>query len=324
MFIGMRASLAVVMLSFAASPCGAQNWLARADALFRAGRIVEAEPLYYYASRIEPRNATARAALGRFLAARGKLRIGAVLLEEARLFGGDRRVIAENLAPLYARLGDYRALSSLPNSPLSYAERTRAEWLSENPPDTIQASADSVVIELIPTAGSALGVIRLGIGRDTLTATIDPTVLGLVLDTSWVRQTGIKVFRSASEPNVRNVVGVVLTAMLGGPRGAARTNVPARFEPLSGGRGTARMGLDVLEDLAPTWSPGDRRLVLRLGGRAPTPSLTAERIPILISPTGAISMVRQGVFPLASAAATTLLKARWTLDMRNGEIVLER
>ena len=323
MFIGMRASLAVVMLSFAAVPCGAQNWLARADALFRAGRVVEAEPLYYYASRIEPRNPTARAALGRFLAARGKLRIGAVLLEEARLFGGDRRVIAENLAPLYARLGDYRALSSLPNSPLSYAERTRAEWLSENPPDTITPRSDSVLIELMPAAGSPLGLIRLGIGRDTLTATIDPSVVGVVLDTSWAKQAGIKVFRSANEASMRSAAGVVLTAVLGGPGGVARTNVPARFEPL-GGRGTARVGLDVLEDLAPTWSPGDRRLVLRLGGRAPTPSLTAERIPIIITPAGSISMVRQGVFPLSSAATSSILTGRWTLDLRNGEIVVER
>src|ERR687893_510978 len=71
----------------------------------------------------------ARLALGRYLAARGALKVGAVLMEEARFFGGDAAAVAVSLAPIYARLGDFRALTSLPASPLGRAERARAEWL---------------------------------------------------------------------------------------------------------------------------------------------------------------------------------------------------
>src|SRR5581483_3952950 len=73
---------------------GAQGLVARADTLLVAGRVFAAESLYYYAVRIDPRNPTARLALGKYLAERGALKVGAVLMEEARYFGGDPGVVA--------------------------------------------------------------------------------------------------------------------------------------------------------------------------------------------------------------------------------------
>jgi hypothetical protein len=250
--------------------------------------------------------------------------VGAVLLEEARLFGGDRKLIAEHLAPVYARLGDYRALSALPNSPLDYAERSRAEWLSEHGPQT--TGPDSVVVALISGA-SPLGQIVLSIGSDTVLATIDVSVTGLVLDTSWATRRGVRVFRSSSTPMVRDAAGVALDVGIGGPKGLVRSAIPARFAPTGGSR-TARIGLDVIEDFAPTWmraGSGGGMLVLRKAGRAPAPSPTAERIPILIREND-VTLVRLGgvMSSIASAAGQSTLAGRWTLDVRHGEVVVDR
>jgi hypothetical protein len=324
--VSLRRWIAVFVLGAGAmaAPAGAQNYIGRADALLRQGQIFQAEALYYYAARTEPRNATPRLALGRYLAARGALRVGAVLLEEARFFGGDRRAIAEHLAPVYARLGDYRALSSLPNSPLAYAERARADWLSENV--TEPAGPDSVMLPLLRAAAAPLGQIRITIGSDTLIAMIDVTVTGLVLDTSWATRRGIRVFRSNSDVGVRDHAGVVPGLGLGA---LVRSGVPARFEAMSSSR-TARIGVDVLEDFAPTWIQGSGAgtsgtLVLRKAGKAPTPSSMAERIPILIRPND-LMLVRPGgvVASLATQASQLSLTGRWTLDIRHGEVVIDR
>ena len=305
-----------------AMPVGAQNYVGRADALLRQGQIQEAEALYYYAARSEPRNPTPRMALGRYLAARGALRVGAVLLEEARFFGGDRRAIAEQLAPVYARLGDYRALSSLPNSPLAYAERARAEWLSDNPPET--SGPDSVTLPLLAAASAPLGQIRIIVGTDTLLATIDVGITGLVVDTSLAGRSAVRVFRSNSDIGVRDHAAVALSLKLGA---LVRTGVPARFEPLSSRR-AARIGVDVLEDFAPTWiqsAGGGGSIVLRKAGKAPALSPTAERIPILLRPND-VTLVRPGgaMASLATQASQGALHGRWTLDIRHGEVVIDR
>ena len=316
---------AALIVSSAASPAHAQtSHLRRADALLRQGRIFQAETLYYYAARSEPRNAQPRLALGRYLASRGALRVGAVLLEEARLFGGDRKLIAQHLAPVYARLGDYRALSALPSSPLDYAERSRAEWLSEHEPTT--AGPDSVVIGLV-TGASPLGQIVLSVGSDTLLATIDVSITGMVLDTSWASRRGVRVFRSSSTPMIRDAAGVALGVGLGGPNGLVRSAVPVRFAPAGGPR-MARIGLDVLEDFAPTWtraSAAGGTLVLRKAGKAPVPAPTAERIPILIREND-VTLVRLGgmMSSIASAASQSALAGRWTLDVRHGEVIVDR
>ena len=315
----------LLVASGTANPAHAQvSYLGRADALLRQGRIFQAETLYYYAARSEPRNAQPRVALGRYLASRGALRVGAVLLEEARLFGGDRKAIAEHLAPVYARLGDYRALSSLPNSPLDYAERSRAEWLSEHEPQT--TGPDSVIVALISGA-SPLGQIVLSIGSDTVLATIDVSVSGLVLDTSWATRRGVRVFRSSATPMVRDAAGVALDVGIGGPRGLVRSAIPTSFAPTGGSR-AARIGLDAIEDFAPTWTRGGSSggtLVLRKAGRAPVPSSTAERIPILIREND-VTLVRLGgmMSSITSAAAQGTLAGRWTLDVRHGEVVIDR
>src|SRR5688572_148744 len=169
--------------------------LARADALLKAGRVEAAEALYYREARRRPRDPAARMALGRYLASRGATRIGAVLIEEARFFGANPALVALHLAPLYVRLGDYKALALLPSAPLSAAERARAEWLAKNPSTVV--GPESLTVALTPPESDTpalLGAVIVAIDGESVVAEIDPSVSGLVLDTSRAGMPSARVF----------------------------------------------------------------------------------------------------------------------------------
>lgn len=85
----------------------------RADELLRAGRWAEAEDAYYEESRISPREPVPRAALGRFLATKGAVLPGSILIEEAGKFGLDQRTTQSLLRPLRRVLDWRRAAGDL-------------------------------------------------------------------------------------------------------------------------------------------------------------------------------------------------------------------
>ena len=70
-----------------------------ADSLLAEGRWAEAEAAFYQQSEIAPRDPIARVALGQFIAMKGAVRPGLVLIAEARKFGLDRRIATELVAP---------------------------------------------------------------------------------------------------------------------------------------------------------------------------------------------------------------------------------
>ena len=74
----------------------------RADSLLADGRWAEAEAAYYQQSERAPRDPNMRAALGRFIAMKGAVRPGMVLIAEARKFGLDRATTRELVTPLSA------------------------------------------------------------------------------------------------------------------------------------------------------------------------------------------------------------------------------
>lgn len=307
------ALLAVVSLS---APAAAQNYVERADTLLRRGRVFAAETLYYYAARRDPRDPVARLALGRYLAARGRLKVGAVLMEEARFFGGDARTVASYLAPVYGRLGDWKALATLPGTPLAYSERSRAEWLRDNPP-AVQGP-DSAWVSYAPADSGAIGVVTLRIGDRELTAIIDPRGQGLLIDTSWARAKGVKVFASTFEGDVRNHAAVTRSVQLGD---LTLSNVPTRFGS-SGSAGQARIGLDVLAQLAPTFDARRRAVLLRRAGRVDEPN-GGERVPTLTYANGTFLVFRDGLWPVVGTGLHPRLRGtRWTLDPHRGEIII--
>lgn len=305
-----------------AVPTG-QSDLARADALLRAGRVEAAEALYYRAVKRRPRDPAARLALGRYLASRGATRIGAVLIEEARFFGTSPAVAALYLAPLYARLGDYKALALLPAAPLSAGERARAEWLAKNPPTV--AGPDSLTIALTTAeddSTSRLGAVSVVIDGWTVDAEIDPTVRGLVLDTSRANTPGVRLFTSAPaavQAGAAPVPAVLLRARLGS---LTFTNVSIALEPLQS-PARARIGLDLLGRFSPTFHPRDGRLVLRRSGKVAR-LLPGERVPVIVEAREAWVVWQGRPEALGGEPVTRRLRAvRWTLDAKRGEIILQ-
>jgi len=293
----------------------AQNFVARGDSLYRAGRVFSAESLYYAAARYSPRDPDARLALGRYLAARGALKVGAVLMEEARFFGGDARAIARDLAPVYARLGDYRALDGLPGTPLGSAERARVEWLRTNTP--LVTGSDSVTLPYTPRERGPLGTVTLLIGADSVAAEIDPAAQGLTLDRAWMPRKGSRVFPAGAR-DPRTAVGVTSAVRFGG---ITLTNVSTRYAAL-GGPGRARVGLDVLGVLTPTFEPRARQLTLRRDWRA-LAGVRGTRVPTLATPAGLLVVGRDGAWPLAGERGRALVRGgRISVIARRGELVV--
>lgn len=291
--------------------------IARADSMLSWGQIFSAESLYYRAASLQPRNPAGRLALGRYLASRGVLRVGAVLMEEALYFGGNADTISRHLAPVYAALGDWRTLATLRGTTLSFGEKSRAEWLMRHAPEV--EGPDSVTVPYSP-ADSVLGFVTIIVGADTIDTTIDPRVQGLVLDSSFRRRIIVKRFAARNERDWRTASWVATSVRIGE---LTLRNVPVKLEPM--GRATfARIGLDELGKLAPTFDANGGRLLLRRAGRirrargAPPPP---DIIPT-ISMRGTVWLIHDGqILPIASPDAKRLLRGRWTLNPRQGEAI---
>jgi hypothetical protein len=318
-------TLTAAMLTGLAPRAASAQWgVWQADSLLASGQVAAAESLYYAASSARPRDAMARAALGRYLAARGALRIGAVLLEEARLFGGDSAGIARALSPIYRALGDYRALAVLPKSSLSDAERNRVSWMVSHP--QVLEFADSVAtVTYRPVGdGSGLGTVSVRIGERRVDALIDPRTSGVVLRGSDARRRrDLRVFGQ----DTSGIVAVIPELRIGG---VMLGNVPARLDTAAtatsdGARrdDTSLIGLDVLRRLAPTFDPTSSTLLLRRSGQV-SPTAPGVRVPILLDETG-LRVLIDGRWDTVTSHRSALLLAtkRWTLDARRGEAVIQ-
>lgn len=279
------------------------------------GDLDAAERALYAASRRAPREPVARGALGAWLASRGQLRIGAVLLEEARLFGGDATAIAAQLEHLYTWLHDWASLSALPASPLSAGEKMRARVLADRGSETI--GADSVVLPFAPLEIGALGRMPMVIGRDTLWGEVDPQVEGLVLP-GFGRGAGVVEVLGEDR---RGPVAIVRELSLGA---LTLRGVPARVDT-SLGVGRARMGFDIFAMLAPTVDARAGTVTLRRSGRVEAVNVVAG-IPFVLGFPGVRLALRRGE-PMAlitSPAARAALRGRpWTVNLRRGVILMD-
>ncbi len=315
-----RAALAALALAgcLAARPLAAQNEaiVARADTLLIAGRIFAAESLYYVAVRRGPRDPVARLALGRYLAQRGALKVGAVLMEEARYFGGDPARIAIELAPVYQRLGEYNHLAALPASAVPYGERMRAEYLRDNRPGI--AGPDSAMVDYQVNDSQLLGRVMLLIGTDSVMATIDARTEGLVLDTAWARRKELLRF-GARTLATRDINAVTQTVALGP---YSFSNVPTRFAVMRGAT-KASIGVDLIGQLAPSFDPRRGKVMLRAGGRLPS-TFPGLRIATLTNGHGVYVVKGETIFPLGHPDVQRYFRnSRWTLNPKRGEVLVD-
>jgi hypothetical protein len=306
---GGRFALAAAALLFARS-AAAQWGLWPADSLLAEGRLAAAESVYYAAARQHPRDPLARAALGRFLASRGGTRAGAVLLEEARFFGGDSAALARSLAPLYVRLGDYGALDSLRPDILSAAERRRARWLVAHPPEALLRDTVVVLSYRAMADGRGIGTVILRVGRTELPAVIDPRVSGLVLPSSARRDVrtfgahGGKTLGVAETVRVGPVVFSQVPVVVGSPD-----------EPV-------RIGFDVIAPYFPGFEPSKGIMTLRrVSRRARAPE--GPRVPALYDSNG-MRLLIGGRWELSSASGPSMLLGtrKWIWDWKLGDVVL--
>ncbi len=285
---------------------------AAADVARSTGDVDETERALYAAVRRAPREPSARGALGAWLASRGQLRTGAVLLEESRMFGGDASAIAARLVHVYIWLRDWPSLAALVASPLSAGEKSRAAALADRGSDVI--GADSVVVPFAPLEVGALGRVPMVIGSDTLWAEVDPQVEGLVLP-GLARGAGIVDIVGEDR---RGLVAIVREISLGA---LALRNVPARIDA-SLGVGRARLGFDLFAMLAPTVDARAGTVTLRRSGRIDEPVATAG-LPLVLGFPGVQLAARRGepMAPIASPAGRSALRGHpWTVDVRRGVI----
>lgn len=304
-----RLAITLALLGVA-SPAQAQWGLWPADSLLAAGRLAAAESAYFAASRAFPQDPVVRAALGKYLAARSATRVGAVLLEEARLFGGDSARIASALVPLYARARDYRALAALRPVVLSAADAARARWLSANPPQVRLPDSVAIVTYRALADGEGLGTVLLRIGRTELPAIIDPRVTGLHLPKRFQRD--VRVFGTDGG----RTIAVARSVRIGGATFSnVATTVASADEPV-------RLGFDVLAPLSPGFDPVAGLMTLRRAERRSRPPL-GIRLPALVDVSG-MRVLAAGVWqPTASSEMAMLLATRrWLWDERRGDVVL--
>ncbi len=298
----------------AAAPLSAQDVRptapSAADIAISQGRLADAEALLFAASSRATHEPSARGALGVFLASRGRFRIGAVLLEEARQFGGDAAVIDARLARIYPWIGDWTAVAALKHYASSGPENERAHWLASHAP--AHSGADSAKIPLDPNELAGLGKIVLVIGGAPVQVDIDPRVEGLVLPSWPVIASEAQQFGMRDSASVAVMFSVTIGTM-------KLANVAARLSP----NARAAIGLDVLAALTPTFDAGARTLTLR----QQSVTVSGESLPILLSFPGVRIIAREGQAPAAleSAAGRAALRgARWTLDVKHGAIITTR
>jgi len=288
----------------------AQFGVWRADSLLAAGRLDDAESAYYAASRARPRDPVVRAALGRFLAARGAPRVGAVLLEEARRFGGDSARLATALVPMYMRSADYAALVALRPDVLTEAERRRVRFLRDNAPQARLRDSIAMVTYRPGADGDGFGTVMVRVGRAELPAKIDPRVSGILLPAA--NRGDVRDFGADGERRL----GVVRSLRIGG---TVFSNVPATVGHPDE---AVRIGFDVLAPYAPTFDPAAGLITLRrVSRRDPVPQ--GARHPALFDANGMRVLLGSAWYQSGSSAAAMLLATRrWMWDTRRGDIVL--
>ena len=293
----------------------AQN-LARADSLLAEGGLFAAESLYYEAARENPHDPDTRWALGRYLASRGALRVGAVLLEEARKFGGDPATIGRELAPLYQELGDYVSLATMPASPLSGGERQQATWLVTHSPAL--AAPDSLTsVSYRPSRNpEMLGHVTIRVGGQSLTAAILPRRRGIVIGRGTRAAAHVMKFAArpdGSVPASADGVSIGSLTLINAPLTVGSTGADA----------DAVIGIDVLQRFGATLDPKAARITLRASGTVPA-TTPGERIPTIADASDLRLLEGQRFMPVTRPEVAAVLRThRWTLDAKRGTLLVE-
>jgi hypothetical protein len=170
--IGRPLAVVVGLLLSVAASADAQGGRplprSQSDALLESGRWSEAEEVLYAEVRAHPRDPIARARLGRYLAMKGALMPGLVLIEEAAQFGLPAATARELAAPI----------------------RTLIDWRAQ---ERSGARDSAIVVRAATRVGSLLRFPVRVTRRDTLWADLVPRMIGLDSASGRSPQVGIEV-----------------------------------------------------------------------------------------------------------------------------------
>jgi hypothetical protein len=280
-----------------------------AELAIALGRLDVAEEALYDAVARAPREPSARGALGAFLAARGKFLAGATLLDEALFFGADTVVVQARQLNVYRWTGEYGRVATLASVrlPAEAREAYRRAGVGA------AGGAPFATVALAPNEASGLGRITIAIGAASVPADIQPLAEGLELPSS------LELFRAIEVTGARGDTtwGVARALRFGdvtyGP-------VPVTLVP---GLSAARLGLDVLSRLVPTFNDRARALTVRSTALPPP----GDTLPVLLGFPGVrfVTAARSAPLALHDVAGRAALRGRaWTLDVAAGAIVVAR
>jgi hypothetical protein len=205
----------------------------RADSLLDAGRWNAAEELLYAAARAHPRDPIARARLGRYLAMKGALRPGLVLIEEAEEFGLPAATARALARPIHGLLEwRERAESTGRDSSIAVRPPSVAGSLVRYPIVRV-GDADTVWADLVPRM----------IGTDSASGA--SPLLGLETIEGFVPALDVANWTLHLHADTRAALSALgrRYPVLRTPRDVRVLVAPGRVRPLA----------DALRELAPRW-----------------------------------------------------------------------
>jgi hypothetical protein len=165
-----RSFVLVLALAGTAAAAADAQWArsplprSRADVLLDAGLWPQAEEAFYAQSRMRPRSPAPRAALGRYLAMKGAVLPGTILMEEALKFGLDSSVAQVLLKPWRSVL-EWRMIATI---------RADSVVVVRPPRD----STALFQLPLPPRAAATGGPRASRAARDTVWADVVPRLIG--------------------------------------------------------------------------------------------------------------------------------------------------
>jgi tetratricopeptide (TPR) repeat protein len=293
------------------------------DSLLQRGAVERAEAEYYAAAAARPRDPAARFALGQYLAARGALRIGATLIDEAVQFGYDRAAANAALGRIYLSLGAYDNALRLPGYVFAPGQRAWLTWLNDHPERA--STPDSVVLIAFQRqatgSGGSLGDVSIQVDGSRLVARVSAqsgcTVR--IADTSTVARS-LHVFPPAAIDSTRRVFAAADSLSL---NRLLVTNLAMTAERLGPGM-AAVVCMELLARYAPTFDPRAGTVALHVAGSTPLPPHASMAMPLL-DRGGEYQVLFNGEWTsLASPTVMRYLRdRRWTFDLRRRQVTID-
>ena len=309
----VRRYAAMIGFMVATGPLGAQGSRrvdpSPAELAIAVGRFDIAEEALYEQARRSSREPSSRGALGAFLAARGKFRVGATLLEEARFFGGDTVSIEARLLEVYRWTGHYDRAAALGTVRMSREAREAMQRAGES----LVGGAATATIAMQPNELFGLGRVMVVVGGERIEADIHPLTNGFQLPSTMALFGAVEPIGGRGDTTFAVARFVSIGGVTLGP-------LPVTLVPTLR---VARIGLDMLALLRPTFDAGAGTLTVRSTDYEPV----GRRMAILLTFPGVTFVVQEGTpaVGLHTAAGRAAVRgSRWTLDVAGGSVVIEK